>query len=65
MLNAANEIAVEAFLDGRIGFLDIGRIVEDVLARSNLGPAASIDDVWAIDLSARQLAERLAAELIN
>ncbi|MBN8818062.1 MAG: 1-deoxy-D-xylulose-5-phosphate reductoisomerase [Sphingomonas sp.] len=65
VLNAANEIAVEAFLDGRIGFLDIGRIVEDVLARSNLGPAASIDDVWAIDLSARQLAERLAAELIN
>jgi 1-deoxy-D-xylulose-5-phosphate reductoisomerase len=65
VLNAANEIAVEAFLDGRIGFLDIGRIVEDVLARSNLGPAATIDDVWAIDLSARQLAERLAAELIN
>ncbi|MBT2185342.1 1-deoxy-D-xylulose-5-phosphate reductoisomerase [Sphingobium nicotianae] len=66
ILNAANEVAVAAFLDGRIGFLDIGRIVEDVLARSNQGPlATSIDEIWTIDLSARQLAERLAAELIN
>jgi len=65
VLNAANEVAVEAFLDGRIGFLDIGRIVEDVLARIDMAPVASIDDVWAIDMSARQLAERLTAELIN
>ncbi len=65
ILNAANEVAVAAFLDGRIGFLDIGRIVEDVLARSNLGPVGGIDDIWTIDLSARQLAERLTAELIN
>jgi 1-deoxy-D-xylulose-5-phosphate reductoisomerase len=65
VLNAANEIAVAAFLDERIGFLDIGRIVEDVLARINMCPVASLDDVWTIDLSARQLAERLAAELIN
>jgi 1-deoxy-D-xylulose-5-phosphate reductoisomerase len=63
-LNAANEVAVDAFLAGRIGFLDIGRIVEDVLARSALGPAQSIDDIWTIDKAARQLAERLAAELI-
>jgi len=65
VLNAANEVAVAAFLDERIGFLDIGRIVEDVLARSNLAPAASIADIQAIDLSARRLAERLAAELIS
>ncbi|HZV18834.1 MAG TPA: 1-deoxy-D-xylulose-5-phosphate reductoisomerase [Sphingobium sp.] len=65
VLNAANEVAVAAFLDERIGFLDIGRIVEDVLARSNLGPATSIADIHAIDLSARRLAERLAAELIS
>jgi len=65
VLNAANEVAVAAFLDERIGFLDIGRIVEDVLARSNLGPATSIADIQAIDLSARRLAERLAAEFIS
>jgi len=65
ILNAANEVAVAAFLDGRIGFLDIGRIVEDVLARCDMAPAATIDDVWIIDKSARRQAERLAAELIN
>lgn len=65
VLNAANEVAVMAFLDERIGFLDIGRIVEDVLARSDLALAASIADIEAIDLSARRLAERLAAELIS
>jgi len=65
VLNAANEVAVAAFLEERIGFLDISRIVEDVLARVNLGPVRSIDDVWAVDMSARQLAVRLAAELIN
>ncbi len=63
-LNAANEVAVAAFLGGQIGFLDIGRIVEDVLARMDLGPVRSIEDIWTIDKAARQLAERLAAELI-
>ncbi|MCW2369703.1 1-deoxy-D-xylulose-5-phosphate reductoisomerase [Sphingobium sp. B11D3D] len=65
ILNAANEIAVGAFLDGRIGFLDIGRIVEDVLARSDAGRIATLEDVQAIDRSARAMAERLTAELIN
>jgi 1-deoxy-D-xylulose-5-phosphate reductoisomerase len=64
-LNAANEVAVMAFLEGRIGFLDIGRIVEDVLARVEMLPVAGIEDVWAIDKDARRVAERLAAELIN
>ncbi|MCW2388211.1 1-deoxy-D-xylulose-5-phosphate reductoisomerase [Sphingobium sp. B11D3B] len=65
ILNAANEIAVGAFLDGQIGFLDIGRIVEDVLARSDAGRIATLEDVQAIDRSARAMAERLTAELIN
>ncbi|MBU0554572.1 MAG: 1-deoxy-D-xylulose-5-phosphate reductoisomerase [Alphaproteobacteria bacterium] len=65
VLNAANEIAVGAFLDGRIGFLDIGRIVEDVLARAEAGRIESLEDVQAIDRSARHIAERLTAELIN
>ncbi|MBB5985604.1 1-deoxy-D-xylulose-5-phosphate reductoisomerase [Sphingobium lignivorans] len=65
ILNAANEVAVAAFLEGRIRFLDIGRIVEDVLARTDIMPVRGIEDVWAIDRSARHLAERLAAELIT
>jgi len=65
ILNAANEVAVAAFLQARIGFLDIGRIVEDVLARSDMAPAATIEDVWTIDRAARGQAERLAVELIN
>lgn len=53
-LNAANEVAVAAFLDGRIGFLDICAIVRDSLARCNLISATSIDDIWALDAMARR-----------
>jgi 1-deoxy-D-xylulose-5-phosphate reductoisomerase len=59
VLNAANEIAVEAFLDGRIGFLAIGRVVESTLDLSahlvGLSPD-SVDDVLAIDAEARAIA---------
>ncbi len=65
VLNAANEVAVAAFLAGRIGFLDIGRIVEDVLAQTPSVAVRTIDDIWSVDLAARQLAEQLAAELIH
>lgn len=64
-LNAANEIAVAAFLEERIGFLDIGRIVEDVLAEAETGPVTNVEDVQAIDMAARRMAERRTAELIN
>ncbi len=64
-LNAANEVAVAAFLDGRIGFLDISAIVEDVLARCGAGAIDTIEDVQAIDRSARAMAQQLTAELIN
>ena len=65
ILNAANEIAVAAFLAGRIGFLDIAMIVEDVLARYSAPTPGSIDDVLAADAEARTHAahvmERLTA----
>jgi 1-deoxy-D-xylulose-5-phosphate reductoisomerase len=65
ILNAANEVAVAAFLAGRIGFLDIAMIVEDVLQRYSAPPPASIDDVLAADAQARaqagQVMERLTA----
>jgi 1-deoxy-D-xylulose-5-phosphate reductoisomerase len=60
VLNAANEIAVQAFLDGRIGFLDIAAIVETALDRVNAGAAADLEEVAAADQSARAEARRQA-----
>jgi 1-deoxy-D-xylulose-5-phosphate reductoisomerase len=61
ILNAANEIAVDAFLGNRIGFLDIPRIVEETLnaAESANAEAASLDGVLAADARARALAGEL------
>ncbi|MHA6288653.1 1-deoxy-D-xylulose-5-phosphate reductoisomerase [Maricaulis sp. CAU 1757] len=64
VLNAANEIAVEAFLEDRIGFLDIAACVEEVLAQSASDadmPAglSAFEDVFAIDSRARYLARDL------
>ena len=58
-LNAANEVAVAAFLTGRIGFLDIASIVGKVLDRYNPPAPESIDDVFAIDAEARRQAETI------
>jgi 1-deoxy-D-xylulose-5-phosphate reductoisomerase len=59
VLNAANEEAVAAFLARRIGFLDIARIVEDVLVcwEGAAAPVESLQHVHAADLEARQRAE--------
>lgn len=64
VFNAANEIAVAAFLDQRIGFLDIAASVEEVLERSVDDPdmpkgVTSFDDVYAIDARSRELARNL------
>ncbi|KNH10193.1 1-deoxy-D-xylulose 5-phosphate reductoisomerase [Candidatus Burkholderia brachyanthoides] len=55
-LNAANEIAVEAFLERRIGFMAIGEIVDRVLNALPNTSAAALDDVLAADANARRLA---------
>ena len=59
VLNAANEVAVAAFLARRIGFLDIARIVEDVLAAVGAlpGPVTSLQQVHAAEREARSRAE--------
>jgi 1-deoxy-D-xylulose-5-phosphate reductoisomerase len=64
VLNAANEIAVAAFLAGRLKFLDIASLVEDELEaaekRGAIRKAGCLDDILAIDAEARRLAaERL------
>lgn len=53
ILNAANEIAVAAFLAGQIGFLEIVECVEAVLGAYQPPPPAHLDDVTAIDAQAR------------
>ena len=58
-LNAANEIGVAAFLNGRIGFLDIISIVEKTLEKSQISDLGTIDDVLAADATARDIAAGL------
>jgi 1-deoxy-D-xylulose-5-phosphate reductoisomerase len=54
--NAANEVAVAAFLAGRIGFGDIADTIDTVLAQVQAGPAESLAAVRAADAEARRLA---------
>jgi len=61
LLNAANEEAVAAFLERRIGFTDIARVIEEVLGRSRAGDADSLETVLEADRSAREMAVRLLA----
>ena len=61
ILNAANEVAVEAFLGRRIGFLAIAGIVEAVLDRMGAPAAASLEEVMALDRAARQHAADLVS----
>src|SRR3954469_24936658 len=53
--NAANEVAAQAFLDERIGFLDIAGAVEDVLARVDGAPARDLEELVEADRRAREL----------
>ena len=60
ILNAANEVAVAAFLAGQIRFTRIAALVEETLRRSNDAPRpASLEEVLAVDQSARMQALRL------
>lgn len=68
VLNAANEVAVAAFLARRIGFLDIARIVEDTLALLAAEPRIdgvlrTLEDVFALDALARQRAGEIVRRL--
>jgi 1-deoxy-D-xylulose-5-phosphate reductoisomerase len=61
ILNAANEVAVGAFLASRIGFLDIARVVESALERVSKPSMDSLFEVQTVDCEARNFAERLIA----
>jgi len=58
VLSAADEVAVELFLDGRIGFLDIAAVVETVLEQHQGVQGPSLEDVLAADAWARERAQK-------
>jgi len=58
VFNAANEVAVAAFLAGRLPFLAIAEVVADALARSDGAPARDVHDLLEADGAARRLAEQ-------
>jgi 1-deoxy-D-xylulose-5-phosphate reductoisomerase len=61
-LNAADEVAVAAFLAGRIGFDEIPRIIEAAVSASNSGSLGSIAEVLEADAEARRYAEQRVLE---
>ncbi|MBV8897557.1 MAG: 1-deoxy-D-xylulose-5-phosphate reductoisomerase [Acidobacteriaceae bacterium] len=61
-LNAADEIAVEAFLGGRIGFTEIAEVVEETLTRQPGTKAATIEEIVEIDAASRQTAREIVGE---
>ncbi len=62
-LNAANEIAVEAFLGGRLGFTGIAEVIENVLGETSVELLVSLEQVYAADVEARALAARYVSRL--
>ena len=65
VLNAANEIAVAAFLGGNIGFLDIAAVVRETLERCDPAAPSSIEDVLEIDARAREIARQLVGKHLH
>jgi 1-deoxy-D-xylulose-5-phosphate reductoisomerase len=56
--NAANEVAVAAFLSGRLPFLGIAEVVEETLEQVTGAPAGALDELMEADAEARRIAER-------
>ena len=56
--NAANEVAVAAFLAGRLPFLGIPEVVEEALAAADGAPARDLDELVEADAATRRVAER-------
>jgi 1-deoxy-D-xylulose-5-phosphate reductoisomerase len=65
VLNAANEVAVDGFLNGRIRFPDIARAVEQALGESAATAPHSIADVLEIDQATRSRVEASMTELCH
>jgi len=59
VLNAANEIAVEEFLGGKISLLDIPSIISRVMEGHTIVPAPSLDEIFQVDEWAREITRKL------
>ena len=59
VLNAANEVAVLAFLQGKIPFLSIAEVVEGTMSRHAVIPSPDLDEILNADGCARQVAEHI------
>jgi len=64
VLNAANEVAVAAFLARRIGFLEIAAIVSDTLERYDPAAPETLDQLLAIDAEARKIADERVKDCV-
>ena len=64
MLNAANEIAVQAFLDERLRFTEIAPMIERMLEAYDPPPPRTIADVLDIDREARERASELVTDKV-
>ncbi|NND92050.1 MAG: 1-deoxy-D-xylulose-5-phosphate reductoisomerase [Granulosicoccus sp.] len=62
ILNAANEVAVDAFLDGRVAFLQLSALVEKTLECSKISPANDLGTIIEADKTARDTARQLIAQ---
>ena len=56
ILNAANEVAVSAFLTGKIRFPGIAKLIENILENVTINPADSLDAILQADATAREIA---------
>src|SRR5271169_4010303 len=65
ILNAANEVAVHAFLDGRLRFLGISDVIEQTLERLDSEPIRSFDSLYEADRRARELAGDAVSRLLT
>ncbi len=63
VLNASNELAVHAFLSGRIGFVEISKVVEQSLSKMSLIQKPSLDELFQTDFETRKKAEEIINKL--
>jgi 1-deoxy-D-xylulose-5-phosphate reductoisomerase len=65
ILNAANEVAVAAFLDQRLPYLQIAAVVRETLSKVQSAAASSIAIVLGADAEARRIAAQIVSSLAN
>jgi len=66
VLNAANEIAVEAFLDGRVGFTDIAILIEQTLNKADIiEDVSTLDNIIEVDALARIITKNCISEMLS